>query len=154
MAAGNARHVIGQHEMDILAMIASGLTVDNMLATGPWSASEIGAVIRRHGLVVDEDGRVTAAASPVDQDVRDALASPSPLVRQQARRAYAQLVKLRKVQGMQAARDISDDLRRLQRKALQDWLGWLQAATAGARDELARLRGSSPRSTRTKAAAS
>lgn len=146
--------LVGKHEMDILAMIASGVSVDEMLTVGPWSLDDVAAVVQRHGMVIDEHSHVVLPAVVDDQALQDALSSPSPVVRREAARAIAQLLKLRRAQATLAAQEASDGLRRLQLHAVQSWLDWLAAASKTARGELARLRASSPRSARAKRAAS
>ncbi|MCE7008752.1 hypothetical protein LWC34_38965 [Kibdelosporangium philippinense] len=144
----------GEHELAILATISSGMGIDEILASGPWSLTEVTSVMRRHGLVTTSNGQVIRDGLPLAQ-LRTAVGeSPSPFVRQQAERAHAQLLALGKAIAMQTARDSSDDVRREQRHALQSWLEWLRAAQSGARDELDRLRASSPRSARAKRATS
>jgi hypothetical protein len=157
VATDDARYrnlLVGTHEMDILAMVGSGITIDGILAAGPWTLDEVTIVVQRHGLVVGDDGTVILPAPAVDEGLRDALASPSPMVRKQAGRAYAHLMKLQHIQGMRAAQEISEELRRRQVHAVREWLYALDAMKASARDELARLRASSPRSARAKRVAS
>lgn len=140
--------LVGEHDMDILTLVGSGVTIDDILQAGAWSLNDVTAVITNYGLKVDDDGGVVGLARSYSQLVNTGLESPSPLVRGQAERANAHLARLNRLMSMHDARSLSDDLRREQRHALQEWLDWLGNAAGVARSELARLRTSSPRSER------
>jgi hypothetical protein len=145
--------LVGEHEMDILALIGAGQTMDEILEAGPWTLNDITTVLSHYELRVDDEGRVVGVAKTFSQLVTSGMESPSALVRQQAERAYAHLLRLNRLMTMHDVRGISDDLRREKRLALQEWLEWLGNAAGAARGELARLRASSPRSDRAKRAA-
>lgn len=144
--------LVGEYEPAILALIGSGAAVDDILQAGPWSLNHVSAVLDSYGLKVDDEGYVVGIGRSFTQLVTAGLESPSSLVRDQAERAYTQLVRLNRMMAMHDARGLSEDLRRRQRLALQEWLDWLGNAAGAARGELARIRASSPRSERAKRA--